>query len=111
MIRSAHELKGYSVNALDGEVGEAKDFLFDDRKWVIRYMVVGAGGWLTGRRLLLRPDCLGKPRWAKRNFPIGAFKVLNMKSGRRFRVEENSKNVIEYLLSSKAFPVSIPERF
>lgn len=70
MIRSTHELKGYSVNALDGEVGEVKDFLFDDREWVIRYITVGAGGWLTGRKLLLRPDCLEKPRWANRTFPV-----------------------------------------
>ena len=45
--------------ASDGEeVGSVKDFLFDDETWKIRWMVVGAGHWLAGRKFFIHPSAI-----------------------------------------------------
>lgn len=58
MLHRAKELKGYPLQAKDGEIGKVKEFYFDDQNWVIRYLVVDTGGWLTGRRVLISPYAL-----------------------------------------------------
>ena len=43
MLRSIKQLYGDSLQALDGEIGHIKDFYFDDRSWVVRYVVADTG--------------------------------------------------------------------
>jgi hypothetical protein len=45
---------------LDGEIGHAKDFYFDDQNWAVRYVVADTGSWLTGRLVLISPRSLGR---------------------------------------------------
>jgi uncharacterized protein YrrD len=70
MRRSISRLLGCSVHARDGELGAVDDFYFDDQGWVIRYMVVNTGGWLSGREVLISTSALKKPRWKARAFPV-----------------------------------------
>jgi hypothetical protein len=56
MLRSINGLKGFVIAAIDGEIGQCKDFLFDDRHWAIRYMVVDTRKWLPGRKVLVSED-------------------------------------------------------
>jgi hypothetical protein len=58
MLQSLKDLRGYRIHATDGEIGQIDDFYFDGRAWVIRYLVVDTGDWLTGRRVLLSPVAL-----------------------------------------------------
>ncbi|WP_071145260.1 PRC-barrel domain-containing protein [Bacteroides ihuae] len=58
MLISAKTLNGYKLNSLDGEIGKAKEFYFDDKYWTIRYLVADTGGWLTGRKVLISPYSL-----------------------------------------------------
>lgn len=60
MLRSVKQLYGYRLGALDGEVGHVKGFYFDDKNWVIRYLVADTGAWLPGRKVLISPYALGK---------------------------------------------------
>src|ERR1700736_3685409 len=55
MFRQVEDLKSYEVIGSDGEVGKVEDFLFDDKEWYIRELVVRTGGWLTGRNVVLLP--------------------------------------------------------
>jgi uncharacterized protein YrrD len=57
-MKSLHEISGYKIHALDGEVGKAQDFYFDDAEWIIRYLVVDTGNWLSGRKVLLSPSSI-----------------------------------------------------
>jgi hypothetical protein len=59
MIHSAKQLHGYRVEALDGEIGQVKGFYFDDKDWVIRYLIVDASPSLPNRKLLISPYALG----------------------------------------------------
>ncbi len=58
MLNSAKTLKGYRLKSIDGEIGEVKEFYFDDRYWAVRYLVADAGNWLTNRQVLISPYAL-----------------------------------------------------
>ena len=49
MLANSSHLKGFVIQATDGELGTVEHFYFDDESWAIRYLVVDAGGWLGGR--------------------------------------------------------------
>jgi len=70
MLRSANELKGYTIEATDGNIGEVMQFYFDDDKWTIRYLVADTGGWLRGRRALISPAGLGRVDWNSRKLHV-----------------------------------------
>ena len=55
-LRSAKEVTGYAVEALDGEVGVIANFIIDDADWTIRYLVVDIKKILPGRKVLLALD-------------------------------------------------------
>ena len=58
MLSKAKTLKGYKLNSLDGEIGQVKEFYFDDHHWAIRYLVADTGDWLIGRQVLISPYAL-----------------------------------------------------
>jgi sporulation protein YlmC with PRC-barrel domain len=70
MLRSMQELEEYTIAASDGTVGRVSDFYFDDRAWVIRYLVVDAGNWLKERRVLISPMSIGEASWVTRSLPV-----------------------------------------
>ena len=53
-------LHGYTIEAEDGRIGIVTDFLFDDRSWQCRWLVVDTGDWLNDRKVLLHPSALVK---------------------------------------------------
>ncbi len=60
MLWHASAINGYAVAASDGQIGTISDFLFDDTSWLIRWLVVDTGNWLSGRKVLLPPSVLGR---------------------------------------------------
>lgn len=70
MLRSIADLQDYAIGALDGAIGHVKDFYFDDKSWVIRYLVVDTGAWLSGRVVLISPIAIGNADWAARLLPV-----------------------------------------
>jgi hypothetical protein len=73
-------MKNYVLEAIDGEIGRCKDFLFEDEEWVVRYMVADTGKWLPARKVLISPASLEPPRWADKRFPVRATKEQIEKS-------------------------------
>jgi len=59
MLRNTKKLYGYKLAALDGDIGHVKDFYFDDKTWVVRYLVADTGTWLPERLVLLSPHAFG----------------------------------------------------
>jgi hypothetical protein len=70
MLRSLKSILGYIIRATDGDIGEMHDFLFDDHTWKIRYGVVGTGGWLLGRKVLLSPMSFKQPDWESQGIQV-----------------------------------------
>jgi len=63
MLYRNKDLKGRSINAIDGEVGSVTDVYFDDRQWTVRYLVVETGTWLSSREVLIAPAALASEQW------------------------------------------------
>ena len=72
MLRSVKDLERYTVNGTDGDVGSVVNFLFDDERWVLRYLVVQTGGslLLDGRRVLISPISFRKAEWETHRFHV-----------------------------------------
>jgi hypothetical protein len=70
MLQNTKDLYGYKLAAPDGEVGQVKDFYFDDKKWAVRYVVADTGPWLTGRLVLLSPHAFGALRPLERTLRV-----------------------------------------
>lgn len=75
MLYKLNDLKGLTIKAKDGEIGEVDDFYFDDERWTIRYLVVDTGKWLPGRKVLISPISLGKADRSNQRVEVN----LNMK--------------------------------
>ena len=65
-LRSAQEVIGYHIQALDGEIGHVADFLVDDLLWTLNYIVVDTRNWLPGRRVVVPPQWADTVSWAER---------------------------------------------
>jgi uncharacterized protein YrrD len=58
------DLEGFAIRATDGTVGHVKDFYFDDKSWVVRYLVAETGSWLSSRKVLISPIAVDHPDWS-----------------------------------------------
>ncbi len=64
-LRSVKEVIGYSVHSIDGEAGHVENFIFDDEKWAVRYMVVHSKKLLHGAQVLISPKWVDRVIWAR----------------------------------------------
>jgi hypothetical protein len=62
MLWTASGIKGYTVEASDGRIGTVSDFLFEDTSWMVRWLVVETGNWLSGHKVLLPISALRATR-------------------------------------------------
>lgn len=70
MLRTTKDLENYAVSASDGPIGQVKDFYFDDDAWVVRYLVVDTGSWLSSRKVLISPFSVSRHDWTERVLPL-----------------------------------------
>ncbi len=62
-LRSANEVVGYALQALDHHFGHIEQFIFDDASWAIRYLVADTRNWWPGKRVLLSPQWISTVSW------------------------------------------------
>jgi uncharacterized protein YrrD len=62
MLGIERDLLGCAIEATDGPIGRVKDCFFDDRNWVVRYLVVDTGTWLASRKVLVAPRTIDLAR-------------------------------------------------
>jgi len=80
MLHDIKPLFGRKLGATDGDIGQVKDFYFDDTTWAIRYLVADTGSWLPGRQVLISPHAFGDHVFAK---PDTDADVLHVKLTRK----------------------------
>jgi uncharacterized protein YrrD len=66
VIRSVSEMHNFELVATDGRIGTVDDCFFDDDRWAIRYVVVGAGLCLPRHRMLISPISVRRIEWRER---------------------------------------------
>jgi len=70
MKRSLKNLTGFSIETLDKVNGIVRDFLFDEEKWIIKYMEAEFGNIYSNKKILIPRHFLKNPNWEHRIFPI-----------------------------------------
>jgi hypothetical protein len=70
MLWNASAINKYAIEASDGPIGTVSDFLFDDAKWHVRWLVVDTGRWLSGRKVIIPVSALGHPDPAQRTYSV-----------------------------------------
>ena len=70
MLRSLKELERYKVNATDGNIGSVVNFLLDDQRWTVRYLVVETGSFFSERRVLITPISFRQVDWSTKQFHL-----------------------------------------
>ena len=70
MLVQANDLRGYKLQALDGELGHVKDFYFEDDNWTVRYLVAETGTWLADRGVLISPYALDATKEDEKVIPV-----------------------------------------
>ena len=69
MLRKLKNLRKSLVQSKSEEnIGEIRDFYFDDRDWIIRYLVIDTGSWLSEKLVLVSP-------FAIEDIGIGGFTI------------------------------------
>jgi uncharacterized protein YrrD len=53
MLRKLHSLKSFEVHGRDAKLGKVEDFYFDQRQFVVRYLVLDTGNWLKKEETLI----------------------------------------------------------
>lgn len=56
MLQNSRTLYGRAIQALDGDMGNILDILFDDASWAVRYLVLDPKSRLNGRKRVLSPE-------------------------------------------------------
>lgn len=74
MLYRVKDLEKLKIDAKDGNLGYIDDFYFDDVSWVTRYVVVDTGKWLTGRKVLISPFSIEKPKFQNKSIPVSLTK-------------------------------------
>jgi len=70
MLCSWLALRRRRLQANDSAPGEIDDLPFDDRDWAVRHAVVDTGRWLPGRKVLIPPASMGRPRAKNDGIPV-----------------------------------------
>ena len=71
-LRSAWDVAGHEVWAIDGEVGRLEDYVLDESSWHLSYLVVATGNWLSSQKLLVPTRWVESISWANRRIDLAA---------------------------------------
>jgi hypothetical protein len=82
-MRSTNKVKGYYIHANDGEIGHVEDYIVDDEKWNLCFLIVDTHNWQPGKKVLILP------RWINRIDSNESKVYLNLS-------QESIKNIPEF---------------
>lgn len=69
-LRSAREVTGYTVRALDRDVGQIADLLALEDMWTIEHLVVETGSWLSSHKILVPRSSIDRADWPERTVTV-----------------------------------------
>ena len=70
-LRSTEGVKGYHIEAADGEIGHVDGFVMDDEAWALRYIEVATRNWWPGKKVLVAPAWIERVSWTDSKVYVG----------------------------------------
>lgn len=65
-LRSAREVIGYHIRALDGGIGHVYDLMVDDMDWPVSSLLVDTSNWPGSRKVTIATSDVLRLEWAER---------------------------------------------
>jgi uncharacterized protein YrrD len=65
-LRSTREVRGYDVQAKDGDLGHVEDFIIEDETWAIRYLIINTHNWWPGKKVLISSQWIERVSWGEK---------------------------------------------
>ena len=62
-LRSTEGVRGYAVDAVDGDIGHLDGFVMEDETWSLRYIEVATRNWWPGKKVLVSPAWIERVSW------------------------------------------------
>jgi uncharacterized protein YrrD len=62
-VRSFDRARGYGIRARDGDIGHLDDLVVSDETWLVQYLVIDTGSWLSGKKVVLAPAWTEQISW------------------------------------------------
>lgn len=65
-LRSADSIEDYAIEGIDGDIGHVQDILFDDKAWVVRYLVIDTRNWWPGgKKVVIANQWIDEISWVE----------------------------------------------
>jgi hypothetical protein len=71
-LRSARELSGYAIEAIDGAIGHLDTLLFDGRSWSIGAVVIDTRNWWPGKHVVIPTEWIEDIDWPASTLRLSA---------------------------------------
>ena len=62
-LRSSNEVRGYNIEARDGEIGHVEELIIDDESWTVAYFEVDTRNWWPGKKVLVSRTWIDDIDW------------------------------------------------
>jgi hypothetical protein len=69
-LRSARDLEGYKVEAIDGQMGHIEELLITPDNWRIAYLVLKTKNWLPGKTVVVPTHAFTHVDWFNRSIGV-----------------------------------------
>jgi hypothetical protein len=73
-LRSLVEMKGYFIQATDGEIGHVEGYVLDSEDWNMRNLVVDTRNWLPGKKVVIPTEKFNDVSWPNRRVSLSMAK-------------------------------------
>jgi hypothetical protein len=64
-MHSVKQMLGLSIRARDGIIGTLDDFIVEDEKWNMLYLVIDTSTLLPGKKVIVSPQWIENIRWTE----------------------------------------------
>ena len=75
-LRSVNDTLGYRIEASDGPIGHAHDFLIDTDNWRVRYLIIDTRNWWPGTKVIIAPAWIDHVSWETSEMAVGLTRDL-----------------------------------
>jgi len=70
MLHKLNRIRGFHLNAVDGEIGHVDDVLFEEGSWRLQYLVVDTSNLVGGKWVAISPSAVTRIDWSNSQIDV-----------------------------------------